>query len=217
MPAKPLGIPDGINSSKRSTGPCSPLCRKRPFTTHADRLRPRLEDRRLPVAGPAVRRPAGPRASTTRPTSTTTSPPAYATPGRDSTAACAPCGKGDVLVVWKLDRRGRNLAHVVNTVHDLSARRGVGLRVLAGQGAQIDTTTAARSPRVRHLRGAGRVPAGADPRTHCGRAQGRTGPRTQGRQQVRSVESPRRGWLRPRWPTATRRCLNCAANSASGR
>ena len=50
--------------------------------------------------------------------------------------------KGDVLVVWKLDRLGRNLAHLVNTVQDLSAR-GVGLRVLAGQGAQIDTTTAA--------------------------------------------------------------------------
>ena len=50
--------------------------------------------------------------------------------------------KGDVLVVWKLDRLGRNLAHLVNTVQDLSAR-GVGLRVLAGQGAQIDSTTAA--------------------------------------------------------------------------
>ena len=53
--------------------------------------------------------------------------------------------KGDVLVVWKLDRLGRNLAHRVNTVQDLSAR-GVGLRVLAGQGAQIDTTTAAGRP-----------------------------------------------------------------------
>ena len=50
--------------------------------------------------------------------------------------------EGDVLVVWKLDRLGRNLTHLVNTVHDLSAR-GVGLRVLTGQGAQIDTTTAA--------------------------------------------------------------------------
>ena len=46
-----------------------------------------------------------------------------------------------MLVVWKLDRLGRNLAHLVNTVQDLSAR-GVGLRVLAGQGAQVDTTTA---------------------------------------------------------------------------
>ena len=61
---------------------------------------------------------------------------------RQLDAACAPCGKGDVLVVWKLDRLGRNLAHLVNSVQDLSAR-GVGLRVLAGQGAQIDTTTAA--------------------------------------------------------------------------
>ena len=50
---------------------------------------------------------------------------------------------GDVLVVWKLDRLGRTLAHLVNTVQDLSAR-GVGLRVLTGQGAQIDTTTAGR-------------------------------------------------------------------------
>ena len=48
---------------------------------------------------------------------------------------------GDVLVVWKLDRLGRNLAHLVGTVQDLS-ERGVGLRVVAGQGAQIDTTTA---------------------------------------------------------------------------
>ena len=49
---------------------------------------------------------------------------------------------GDVLVVWKLDRLGRTLAHLVNAVQDLSAR-DVGLRVLTGQGAQIDTTTAA--------------------------------------------------------------------------
>ena len=50
--------------------------------------------------------------------------------------------KGDVLVVWELDRLGRSLAHRVNTVQDLSAR-GVGLLVFAGQGAPIDTTTAA--------------------------------------------------------------------------
>ena len=50
--------------------------------------------------------------------------------------------KGDAHVVWKLDRLGRNLAHRVRTVQDLSAR-SVGLRVLAGQGAQIGSTTAA--------------------------------------------------------------------------
>jgi len=44
--------------------------------------------------------------------------------------------------VWKLDRLRRNLHHLVNTVHDLTAA-GVGLRVLTGQGAAIDTTTAA--------------------------------------------------------------------------
>lgn len=48
----------------------------------------------------------------------------------------------DTLIVWKLDRLGRNLHHLVNTVHDLAAR-GVGLKILTGQGAAIDTTTAA--------------------------------------------------------------------------
>ena len=36
----------------------------------------------------------------------------------------------------------RTLHHLVNTVHDLTAR-GVGLKVLTGQGAAIDTTTPA--------------------------------------------------------------------------
>ncbi len=49
--------------------------------------------------------------------------------------------KGDVLVVWKLDRLGRNLKHLVNTVQDL-ADRGIGFKVITGQGAEIDTTTA---------------------------------------------------------------------------
>lgn len=48
--------------------------------------------------------------------------------------------EGDTLVVWKLDRLGRDLRHLVNTVEDLK-KRGVGFRVLTGQGAQIDTTT----------------------------------------------------------------------------
>jgi DNA invertase Pin-like site-specific DNA recombinase len=48
--------------------------------------------------------------------------------------------EGDTLIVWKLDRLGRDLRHPVNTVHDLMERK-VGFRVLAGQGANIDTTT----------------------------------------------------------------------------
>jgi DNA invertase Pin-like site-specific DNA recombinase len=50
--------------------------------------------------------------------------------------------KGDVLVAWKLDRLGRDLRHLVNLVHELT-ERGIGLRVLTGQGAAVDTTTAA--------------------------------------------------------------------------
>lgn len=37
--------------------------------------------------------------------------------------------KGDTLVVWKLDRLGRNLRHLVNTVQDLSDH-GAGFKVL---------------------------------------------------------------------------------------
>ena len=50
--------------------------------------------------------------------------------------------EGDTLVVWKLDRLGRDLHHLVTTVHDLTGR-GIGLRVLTGHGAAIDTTTPA--------------------------------------------------------------------------
>ena len=49
--------------------------------------------------------------------------------------------RGDTLVVWKLDRLGRDLRHLVNLVGDLT-KRDIGLKVLAGEGASIDTTTA---------------------------------------------------------------------------
>ena len=62
---------------------------------------------------------------------------------RPGLAACLQAlRQGDTLVVWKLDRLGRSLRHLVNTVHDLTCR-SVGLRVLTGQGAAIDTTTSA--------------------------------------------------------------------------
>lgn len=48
--------------------------------------------------------------------------------------------KGDTLVIWKLDRLGRNLTHLVNLIDDLR-ERNVALRVLKGEGANIDTST----------------------------------------------------------------------------
>ena len=61
---------------------------------------------------------------------------------RPQLAACLKALRhGDTLVVWKLDRLGRDLRHLVNIVHDLT-ERGIGLKVLTGQGAAIDTTTA---------------------------------------------------------------------------
>src|SRR4051794_26285093 len=61
---------------------------------------------------------------------------------RPSLEACLKAlREGDVLVAWKLDRLGRDLRHLVNTVQDLGDR-GIGFKVLAGQGADIDTTTA---------------------------------------------------------------------------
>ena len=64
---------------------------------------------------------------------------------RDDRPQLAACLKalrnGDTLVVWKIDRLGRDLRHLVNIVHDLT-ERGIGLKVLTGQGAAIDTTTA---------------------------------------------------------------------------
>ncbi len=60
---------------------------------------------------------------------------------RPGLAACLKALRdGDTLVVWKLDRLGRDLRHLVNTIEELN-NRGVGFRVLTGQGAQIDTTT----------------------------------------------------------------------------
>lgn len=64
---------------------------------------------------------------------------------RDDRPGLAACIKalrpGDILVIWKLDRLGRDLRHLVNLVHDLT-ERGVAIKVLTGHGAAIDTTSA---------------------------------------------------------------------------
>ena len=54
------------------------------------------------------------------------------------TDALAQCRPGDVLVVWKLDRLGRSLAHLITVVQQLHDV-GVGLRSLQ---ENLDTTSA---------------------------------------------------------------------------
>jgi DNA invertase Pin-like site-specific DNA recombinase len=45
---------------------------------------------------------------------------------------------GDTLVVWRIDRLARGLRHLVNLIPDLT-QRDIGLKILTGHGAAIDT------------------------------------------------------------------------------
>ena len=65
-----------------------------------------------------------------------------ARPGLDQ--ALAELDEGDTLVVWRLDRLGRSLPHLVATIDTLT-RRGVNLRSLH---EAIDTTTPTGRPTV---------------------------------------------------------------------
>jgi DNA invertase Pin-like site-specific DNA recombinase len=53
-------------------------------------------------------------------------------------AALRACRKDDTLVIWKLDRLGRNTKHLIEIAEDL-AQREIGLKTLTGFA--IDTTT----------------------------------------------------------------------------
>ena len=51
-------------------------------------------------------------------------------------AALKSLRQNDTLVIWKIDRLGRSLSHLISTIHDLTTR-GIKLQVLT-----LDTTTA---------------------------------------------------------------------------
>src|SRR3954463_2371073 len=100
---------------------------------------------------------------------------------------------GDTLVVWRLDRLGRSLAHLIDTIRDLQ-QRGVGFRSLQ---EQIDTTTTSGGKLVFHVFGA-LAEFERDlirERTHAGLAAARARGRLFGRpkvltaQQVKQLQS----------------------------
>jgi DNA invertase Pin-like site-specific DNA recombinase len=75
------------------------------------------------------------------------------------TKALAFIKPGDCLVVWKLDRLGRSLPHLLTTVTDLK-KRGIAFRSLT---EQMDTNHSARRVPVPHFWLAGSVRTVLDP------------------------------------------------------
>ena len=69
----------------------------------------------------------------------------YASGAKDDRPGLIECLKalreGDSLVVYKLDRLGRSLKNLVDTIEELN-RKKIGFKVLSGNGANIDTATA---------------------------------------------------------------------------
>ena len=85
---------------------------------------------------------------------TMTSPPAYATTGRDSTAACAPCGQGDVLVGWNPQqaahrRRVRHLRQIRRQLFDRRREHAAAIR--HGTRSNLHPAPRARHPPRRIL------------------------------------------------------------------
>ena len=93
----------------------------------------------------------------------------HASGKKDDRPQLAACLKGlragDTLLVWKLDRLGRDLRHLVNTVHDLT-ERGIGLKVLTGRGRGHRHHHGLGQARLRDLRRPGRVRTRTDLRAH---------------------------------------------------
>ena len=103
---------------------------------------------------------------------------------------------GDCLVVWKLDRLGRSLPHLLTTVNDLKTR-GVAFRSLT---EQMDTTTP-QGEFLFHIFGAlAQFERSLDPGAGAGRSCRRAPPRPPGRPSRRHrCRKARRGDRRARW------------------
>jgi len=107
-------------------------------------------------------------------------------------AALRECRSGDTLIVWKLDRLGRSLPHLVETVRDLGTR-GVGFKCVQ---ENIDTTTSG-GKLIFHIFASlaeferdlirERTTAGLT----AARARGRTGGRPKGVDQKKQKATPR--------------------------
>ena len=82
--------------------------------------------------------------------------------------------KGDTLVVWRLDRLGRSMQHLVNVVADLKGR-GVGFKSL--RDGAIDTTTASGELVFNIFAALAQFETGTDPGTNHGGPVGRSCPR----------------------------------------
>ena len=97
--------------------------------------------------------------------------------------------EGDVLVIWKLDRLGRSLHHLVKIVTMLSDS-GIGLKVLSGQGAASRHDNRSRPSVLRHLCRARRIRKRAYPRADHGWASGGASARTQRRADLLPDKGP---------------------------